>query len=205
MVSPRLAARRLLFGAYVVAAVGCRPPAEQGRVRDQAGGSTELKQMLESYGAAFEARDVTRVMSLYAEQDQFQGYSDGQPVRWVEIRDGLAGFLQSIDSVVVRYDTIDARLLSPEVGVVWAALRESWVDSTGTATAVGVSGSWILRRIRGRWRIVYIDLRHGPAPPQVNRVTRRDNTQYPSDAYVAAYTELELTIAGGARSSVPIR
>ena len=155
----------LLLSSLIVTLAACAPPSDEGPVPDRASVAAELQHVMEAYGSAFENRDVRALLGFYAGESEFHGYTDGRPTALADVREGLSSFLRTVDSVVVRYDTIDARPIAANIGVIYTRLSERWVDSTGVETKVGVSGSWLVRRVDGRWRIGYFDLKPVPPPP----------------------------------------
>ena len=130
---------------------------------------SELDAFVRSYASALVARDVDRVVAFYEPGVAMLGHNDGVAYSTDGTIDAIKKFIAATRSITIDFDTVAARPITGDLGIVWTTMRESWVDVSGTAVAIHVLVTCIAQRRDGRWRFIYYDGRHVQPPALQSR------------------------------------
>jgi uncharacterized protein (TIGR02246 family) len=145
----------------VVAVIVChgRPPEA---VTSNAPVGAELDAFVRDYASALAARDTARVVSFYEPGVAMLGHNDGVAYSSDATIAAIKQFIGATRSIAIEFDTVTARPITGDLGIVWTTMRETWVDTSGNTGNVRVLISWMAQRRDGRWRFIYYDGRTEP-------------------------------------------
>jgi len=150
---------RIAIAAVLVA---CSAPPQTPK--DTAPVGAELDAFVREYASALSARDAARVVTFYEPGIATLGHNDGVAYSSDGTIAAIKQFIGATRSIAIEFDTVTARPITGDLGIIWTTMRESWVDANGTAGNVRVLVSWMVQRRDGRWRFIYYDGRHTEPP-----------------------------------------
>ena len=153
-------------GLTAVAASAATPPssspapaqsASPALIRPAGPSSKAQIEALEArFAAAFDAKDVARIMSVYARDGLFvfDVTPPRQHVGWEDYKKDWEGFLGSIPGpVTLEISDLDVTVIGP-VGYSHSIQDARWTAAGGATSEVTVRVTDVYRKIAGKWRIV---------------------------------------------------
>lgn len=128
----------------------------------------EILTVLNNYFAAVKERNPQKAISYYANTEDFLVYSDGKASNYEEYAKSVTDFLPKAKKVDIGFDTVYVRRISKDAALVTGAFHENFTDADNKDFAFSVTGSIILLKKQGQWKITYATAVYQPVIKQNN-------------------------------------
>ena len=141
-----------------MAFLGCaQPPAADDEVARKAGVT-----IMESIKKAADERDAEKLIALCLNSPEFAFFADGKGYSYDDFVKNEREDFSSWKSIQVRWDTVTAKVLAPDVVASYASFHQVLTAKNGAEAALKGDVTWIAVRRGGEWRLLYGHAWHFP-------------------------------------------